>query len=259
MIYIRSALFNILFFGVLAFGCVLNSIIGVFNRKITVKIWNYVLIPFNVWLLKVVAGIKIEVRGRENIRQEGVIYASKHESSIETYALTNYIKKAVFILKKELTYIPVFGWAQALYGMVAVDRGAGGAVMKRMAKDVKNRMDNGRPLIMFPEGTRTAPETETVYKPGLYFIVQNLKKPVIPVALNTGLFWKKHSFIRYPGTIVIEFLEPMPDNLGKEEFMTELQRRIEAKCTELNNEAAAKYPHAKLILEQNKGLKNVKK
>lgn len=252
MIYIRSLLFNILGYGVLAFGCIINSAIGLFSRKLTIKIWNYILIPVFIWLLKVVAGIEIEIRGKEYMKQEGVLYAGKHESAMETYCLSAYLKKLVFVLKKELTYIPFFGWAQYFYGMIPVDRSAGGAAMKNMLKEAKKRVESGRPIIIFPEGTRVKPGTVNGYKPGLLFIAQSLKLPVVPVALNTGLFWQKKSFLRYPGKVIIEFMEPMPEIADKKEFMNELQKRIEDKCGELNAETVKNYPYTAKLLGKGK-------
>ena len=112
MLYLRSLVLNIFWYFILGMGCVVNSIVGVFSPKATIKVWNYGFIPLLVWVLKNIGGIDVEIRGEKYIKQEGVIYAGKHESALETYILTNYIKKASFILKKELTYIPIFGWAQ---------------------------------------------------------------------------------------------------------------------------------------------------
>lgn len=246
MIYIRSTLANIFVYGCLLFGCVVSSLMGLFSRKSTVYFWNYFMIPVTMFFLRLFAGLKIEIRGKEFMKQEGVIYASKHESALETYCMSMFIKKAVFILKKELTYIPIFGWAQHFYGMIPVNRAAGGSAMKGMMKEAKDRMSKGRPIIIFPEGTRCKPGTTKGYKPGLLFIAEQLDAPVIPVALTTGLFWAKNSFLRYPGTAVIEFMEPMNAGTDKKAFMAELEKRIEAKCAELNKEALEKYPYTKV-------------
>lgn len=251
MIFLRSLLFNILFYSTLAVSCAIGSVVGLFSRKATIPLWNHILMPICCSYLKI-CGIKIEIRGKEYMKQEGVIYAAKHQSAIETYCLSSYITKATFILKKELTYIPIFGWAQHFYGMIAVNRSAGGATLKKLLKEAKDRMSKGRPIIIFPEGTRTKPGLTTEYKPGLVFLYQNMNVPVVPVALNTGLFWAKNSFLRYPGTIIIEFLEPMPLGMEKKEFMTELQKRIESKCAELNVESAKKYPRVRAVLDKNK-------
>lgn len=246
MIYIRSTLANIFVYGCLLFGCVVSSLMGLFSRKSTVYFWNYFMIPVTMFFLRLFAGLKIEIRGKEFMKQEGVIYASKHESALETYCMSMFIKKAVFILKKELTYIPIFGWAQYFYGMIPINRAAGGSAMKGMMKEAKDRMSKGRPIIIFPEGTRCKPGTTKGYKPGLLFIAEQLDAPVIPVALTTGLFWAKNSFLRYPGTAVIEFMEPMKAGADKKAFMAELEKRIEAKCAELNKEALEKYPYTKV-------------
>ncbi len=246
MIYIRSTLANIFVYGCLLFGCVVSSLMGLFSRKSTVYFWNYFMIPVTMFFLRLFAGLKIEIRGKEFMKQEGVIYASKHESALETYCMSMFIKKAVFILKKELTYIPIFGWAQHFYGMIPINRAAGGSAMKGMMKEAKDRMSKGRPIIIFPEGTRCKPGTTKGYKPGLLFIAEQLDAPVIPVALTTGLFWAKNSFLRYPGTAVIEFMEPMKAGADKKAFMAELEKRIEAKCAELNKEALEKYPYTKV-------------
>ena len=248
MLYIRSFVFNIICYSTLALGCLLTSVIGIFSRKITIPMWNYIILPFLLLALKYIAGIEIEIRGKQFIRQDGVLYAGKHESALETYFLSAYIKKLVFVLKKELTYVPLFGWAQYFYGMIPVDRSAGGAAMKNLLKQAKDRISKGRPILIFPEGTRVQPGTVKGYKPGLLFLAQNLNVPVIPVALNTGLFWQKNSFLRHKGKVIIEFMEPMPLIEDKKEFMAELQNRIEKKCQELNLETIKNYPEIEHLL-----------
>ncbi len=244
MIYIRSLFSTVFFYGTLLLGCVITSVVGIFSRKATIPMWNYFIMPLCLFFLRIFSGIKIELRGTQYMKQEGVIYAMKHESALETYCMSSYITKLVFVLKKELTYIPIFGWAQYFYGMIPVDRSAGGAALKKMAKAVKNRLDNGRPLIIFPEGTRKTPGAPTAYKPGLAFLYQQLDTPVVPVATNTGLFWPKNSFLKYPGTVVVEFMEPIMPGLDKAEFMKLVEEKIETKCNELNQEAIKHSPGA---------------
>lgn len=151
MLYLRSFIFNIVCYSTLTVGCIFNSLVGLVSPKATIKIWNYTFIPFLVWSLKHLAGIEIEIRGRQYMMQEDCIYAGKHESALETYVLSNYIKRASFVLKKELTYIPIFGWAQYFYGMIPVDRSAGSAAMKNMLRSAKDRLQDDRPLIIFPK------------------------------------------------------------------------------------------------------------
>lgn len=254
MIYIRSLIFNIICYGTILFGSIGASVIGLFNRNLTIGWWNCWLNPFSRWCLKKICGMDIEVRGEQYIRQEGVIYASKHQSAMETYYLTTIVKKGVFILKRELHFIPFFGWASHLYGMIPVNRSAGSAAMKKMLTETKKRVKAGRPVMIFPEGTRTKPETTTQYKPGVAFLYQNLNLPVIPVALTTGLFWQKKSFLRYPGKVIIEFMEPIQPGMEKREFMDTLKKKIEDKCEELNQETFQKYPYTlKLLNKYKKG------
>ena len=248
MIYIRSLIFNILAYGIIGLGCIANSVIGIFNREITIKSWNYVVLPTVTFLLKHVAKITIEVRGKEYIDQYQGIYAGKHESAVETYNLTTLITRATFVMKKELTKIPVFGWAQAFYGIIPVDRTAGSAAMKNMLRSAKEMVAKKRPIIIFPEGTRRSPGQDPAYKPGVALLYQHLNLPVIPIASNTGFFWAKNSFLRYPGKIIYEFLPPIEPGLNKQEFMEKLQNTIEEKCNELNIETINTYPYVSKML-----------
>lgn len=248
MLLIRSLIFNIVGYSIIGSGCVFNSLVGLISPKATIKTWNYFFIPLFVWSLRYIAGIKIEIRGEQYINQDCGIYAGKHESAVETFVLTNYLKKASFVLKKELVYIPFFGWAQAFYGMIPVNRSAGSAAMKSMLRRAKDVSSANRPIIIFPEGTRKAPEQKPDYKPGVALLYQHLNIPVIPIASNTGFFWRRNSFMRYPGKIIFEFLPPIAPGLNKQEFMTTLQDTLEQKCHELNMETIQKYPNLKKML-----------
>ena len=247
MIYVRSLLANVFFFGVIVVGSLVSPFIALLPHKCTMYFWDKIMMPAAFWFLKIFAGLKIEFRGVENISKKPALYACKHESALETYAFTQAVPTISYVLKKELTYIPFFGWSQHFYGMFPVDRKGGAAAMKNMLKEVKKKIDDNRPVVIFPEGTRCKPGTTKGYKPGFLFMAENLDVNIIPVALNTGLFWQKASFLRYPGTAVFEFLEPMKAKKGvdKKAFMDELEKRIETKCAELNEEAIRKYPWVK--------------
>ncbi len=248
MIVIRSLLFNIIGYSIIGMGCIFNSFLGIFSPKATMKTWNYFFIPGFILALRYIAGITIEVRGAENINQDSGIYAGKHQSAVETFTLTGYIKKASYVLKKELIYIPFFGWAQAMYGMIPIDRSSGSAAMKIMLRRAAELLKQSRPIIIFPEGTRKAPEQTPDYKPGVALLYQHLNQPVIPIACNTGFFWRRNSFLRYPGKIIFEFLSPIAPGLNKQEFMSKLEDAIETKCHELNVETLKNYPHLKKML-----------
>lgn len=233
-LFLRSMLANLFFYPAQACGFLLCIPVGLFSRRAMVKMWDKYLHPL-IWggMLKL-AGIEIEVRGKEYITP-GVIFASKHESALETYAYTAIIPNSVFVLKKELTYIPLFGWGQALYGMIPVDRGAGGKAMKGMLKAAKTRVADGRSIIIFPEGTRCKHRQVKGYKSGIVFLAEGLDMPIVPVALNTDLVWSKGAFLKKPGKVVFEFMAPMrvSDYANKKEFMAALQDKIETACAKL--------------------------
>ena len=244
MIYIRSLLTNVFYFGTLALGCTLQLPIALLPRKITIFFWDKCVMPIALFWVHLFAGIKFEVRGRENIKSQNVIYACKHESALETYAFTQFVPTTTYILKKELIFVPFFGWTQYFYGMIPVNRKGGASAMKHMLTAVQKCTDTGRPVIIFPEGTRCRPGTTKGYKSGIMFLAENLDLPVVPVALNTGYFWAKNSFLRHKGTAVFEFLPAISaKGKTKEQFMRELENAIESKCAELNAETEAKYPH----------------
>lgn len=248
--FIRSILGNIAIYGVITIAVLLCCVFGWFvPQKWVVFFWNRIMLPMAVWGLRVFGGISIEVRGREYLMQSNAIYACKHQSALETYIITTIITKGVMILKKELTYIPFFGWAQLLYGLIAVDRGAGASAMKKMLASARQRIAQGRPIIIFPEGHRVKPGTSLKYKPGFLFLAQNMKLPVIPVALNTGMFWPRHCFTHLQGKVIVEFMEPMIPGADKNQFIEELQAKIEAKCAELNAETIKNYPATKINFE----------
>ena len=246
MCFVRSLLGNIWTYGVIAFGVIFCSIFGWFMpKKWHMYWWNHLMLPAVVWGLRVFGGLSGEFRGLENLNDKAV-YACKHQAAWETYVLTTALDKATMILKKELTYIPFFGWAAAMYGLVAVDRSAGASAMKKMLSEAKKIVDTGRPIVIFPEGHRVPAGTSLKYKPGFLFLAQNLNMPVVPVALNSGMFWPRSSFIHIPGKIIVEFLPAMTPEGDKNEFIAKLQEKIEAKCAELNEEAMRDYPACKV-------------
>ena len=231
---LRSTVANLYFYPSLMLGFAIAISVGIFSRKKMVSLWDNHLHPIIFKPMLKLCGIEIEVRGKEYIKP-GFIFASKHESAFETYALPTIIPNSVFVLKKELTYVPIFGWAQALYGMIPVDRGAGAKAMKGMLVQTKKRIEEGRSLVIFPEGTRCKHLQVKGYKSGVVFLAESLNKPVVPVALNTDLCWAKASFLRHPGKIIFEFLPPIKvsDYKSKKEFMDELENRIETACKKM--------------------------
>ncbi len=251
MIYLRSFIFNLLFYLTILLGCIVSVLFGLFvPRRFHWALWNDYLLIFLRKMLRLICGLDIEVRGQEHIQKGAAIYASKHQSAAETYFMSSLIKDATFIFKKELTHIPFFGWAIRFYGSVPVNRSGGSRAMKQMLAEAKKLLKNKMSIIIFPEGTRTKPGKTNPYKPGVFFLYENTDVPVVPVALNTAFFWEKKSFLRHPGKIIIEFLEPMPRDLDKRAFMALLQERIEAGCRQINTETLENYPETKRVLKK---------
>jgi len=188
------------------------------------------------WGLKHIAGIDYEIRGRENIARGAAIYAIKHLSMWETMASQILLHDCALIMKRELTWIPLYGWYSIKSRQIIVDRGGHAKTMRSLLRSGKERVREGRPIVIFPEGTRKPPDAPPDYKPGVAGLYGTLHVPCIPVALNSGLFWPRRGFLRKPGKIVIEFLPAMPPGLKREPFMSELERRIESATNRLLQE-----------------------
>jgi 1-acyl-sn-glycerol-3-phosphate acyltransferase len=159
--------------------------------------------------------------------------AAKHHSAWETFALLSLFDDPTFIIKRELRWIPLFGWYTWKGGMVPVRRGAGSAALAEMAALARSEIRRGRQLIIFPEGTRRAPSAEPRYKIGVAHLYAEIGVPCIPVALNSGLFWRRRSFLRLPGTVRVEILDPIPPGLEMHAFFERLQDVIETATTRL--------------------------
>ena len=242
MIGFRSIAFN-LFFLVFHFGLVVvMTMLLAFPRRLeqrVVRIWTH-----GLGLgLKAIVGLDIEIRGRENLGSGAAVYVSKHQSAWDTFVFYTLVDDPNYILKKELVDIPFWGWCATKCGAIGVDRDGGVGALKKMVRDTEDRLSKGRQVIIFPEGTRAEPGSQHPYHPGIAAIYAHTKAPVIPVALNSGLFWGRRSFIKYPGVVTIEILPAMPPGLKRRAFMADLERRIEGASDALLAEAKAKYPY----------------
>jgi 1-acyl-sn-glycerol-3-phosphate acyltransferase len=191
-----------------------------------------------LWLLEKIVGTRLEVRGRENLPDGAALVASKHQSAWDTFGLVPLLRDPAIVMKRELFWIPFYGWFSAKFGMIFVHREAGPAALRRMARDAEDRALQGRHILIFPEGTRREPGAEPAYQPGALFLYDRLGLPCVPVALNTGLFWPRRSLRRYPGTIIVEFLAPIPPGLPRKTFAKRLERAIETASDALILEAA---------------------
>jgi 1-acyl-sn-glycerol-3-phosphate acyltransferase len=228
MLLLRSLAFNILFYANLicwlVFG-VLPSLL--LPRAVLLRVavgWA----RSALWLQRVVSGTRYEVRGLENIPAGGLIVAAKHQSFWETFTLVTLFDNPVFILKRELMRIPLFGWALAKLRMIPVDRGGRARALADVTRRAKVELGQyGRQLIIFPEGTRRPPGAPPAYKFGVAHLYHELGVPCLPVALNSGLYWPRRHVLRRPGTVVIEIMPPIMPGLTKVDFQQKLQDTIE--------------------------------
>lgn len=193
--------------------------------------------------LKFLVGIDFEVRGLERVPQGAAIIASKHQSAWDTALFHGLLDDPIYVMKKELTRIPLWGAYIRRAGSIAVDRKGGAAALKEMTREAKAQLDAGRQVVVFPEGTRTAPGAKPRYLPGVFAIYAAGNAPAVPVAVNSGLFWPRHRLWKRPGTIVVEFLEPIAPGLDRHAFMRLLQERIEPATDRLVAEARARFPY----------------
>jgi 1-acyl-sn-glycerol-3-phosphate acyltransferase len=236
---LRSVAFNVCFYlNTLVFLIIaLPTFFLPFQAIVEVaKAWGRV----NLVLLRVIAGVNFELRGREKIPHGAVIVAAKHQSAWETFALLHLFDSPTFIMKRELQWIPIFGWLTIKGRMVAINRGAGSQALATMAERARVELARGRQLIIFPEGTRRPVGAEPRYKHGVSYLYAAEGVPCLPVALNSGVFWPRRSNLRRPGTVVVEILDPIPPGLDKDVFIKRLQDEIETTTARLVGEAEAR-------------------
>jgi 1-acyl-sn-glycerol-3-phosphate acyltransferase len=240
VLILRACLFNLLFFGVTAVLCLAYVPLIAFRRRVVVRavrLWAVIVI----WMLRTILGIRHQVRGLENLPDGAAIIAAKHQSAWETIAFNVLLDDAAVVLKKELLRIPVWGWLATHAQHIGIDRKAGAGALRALCAAAAAAAGNGRHILIFPQGTRTPPGGRRPYLPGVAALYDKLDLSVVPVALNSGLFWGRRSFVKRPGLITVEFLPPIPPGLGRRAMMHELESRIEAATARLEAEAAAQF------------------
>ncbi|MGA8901513.1 lysophospholipid acyltransferase family protein [Bradyrhizobium sp.] len=226
VIFLRSLIYNVLFYLLLVFWLIVAIPTFLMPRAAILTVarcWA----SQSTWLLRAVCNVKVEYRGVEKIPKGPLLVASKHQSMWETFALLLFFDQPLYILKRELTLIPFFGWYLIKAGMVAVDRRAGGRALLKMVRQASEEVRRGRQLIIFPEGTRRPAGAPAQYKPGVAQLYSSCRGNCLPVALNSGLFWPRRTFMRYPGTLVVEFLDLVPPGLPRDEFLARVSTVIE--------------------------------
>ncbi|MGB8314474.1 MAG: lysophospholipid acyltransferase family protein [Aestuariivirga sp.] len=232
MIVLRSIIFNLAFYTNLILFLVLGSWFFVTPRKWSIRalqVWA----RSSLWLLRVMCGTHIEVRGQKNIPHGAILVAGKHQSVWETFAILPWLDDPCMVLKKELSWIPFFGWFIFKFRMIRLERSAGTSALRELVARGREELAAGRQIVIMPEGTRRAPDAPPAYKPGAAALYGTLGCSCLPFALNSGLYWPRRKFLRYPGTIVLEFLPLIPPGLRRKDFQERLQNDIEAATARL--------------------------
>ncbi len=233
---LRALAFYIAFFGV-------TALLGVAGLPLLLAPRRWVMRFGRFWarcvlaLLRAIVGLDGEIRGLEHIPAGPSIIAMKHQSAWDTLILPLILDDFAVVLKRELLFVPFYGWYAARAGSIAIDRRGGAGALRPMVAAARQAAAAGRPIVIFPEGTRTAPGQRLTYQPGVAALYQALGLPVVPAAVNSGLFWGRRSFVKRPGRITLAFLEPIPPGLPRRQMMNELENRIEAGTAALEREA----------------------
>jgi 1-acyl-sn-glycerol-3-phosphate acyltransferase len=228
----RSLAFNALFYvNLIVHMIVALPVLALPHRVHLAFIRSYAL--SSLWLLRVVCGTTVEWRGVSNIPRGACVVACKHQSLWETFALYAILDDPTYILKRELMWIPLFGWHMRKAGLIAIDRNAALAALSQMTARARAKLARSRQVVIFPEGTRRPPGAEPVYRPGVAHLYAKAGVACVPLALNSGLFWPRRSLMRFPGTIVVEVLDPIAPGLDARTFLDRLQNVLEEASTRL--------------------------
>lgn len=238
LVLLRSAAFNVAFFGFTFVCAVLFVPLIVLPRRVMQRAGR-VWCAGVLWLAERIAGIGWRVTGLANLPDRPALIAVKHQSAWDTIALPVLVDDPAIFIKRELMRIPFYGRYAVKMGMIPIDRAGGAVALRRMLAGARAALAQGRPVVVFPEGTRTAPGAPPKYHSGIAALYRNLAVPVVPMALNSGLFWGRRAFMKWPGTITISILDPIPPGLDPRQFMAELERRIEGETARLVADALA--------------------
>jgi len=237
MSWLRALAFNIAFFGVTALLGMAALPLLLAPRETVMRFGRF-WARCVLWLLKAIVGLDGEIRGAEHLPRGACLIAMKHQSAWDTLILPILLGDPAVVIKRELLWLPFYGWYASRAGSIAIDRRGGAGALRRMVAAARQAAAAARPIVIFPEGTRTAPGQRLTYQPGVAALYQALAVPLVPAAVNSGLYWGRRSFAKRSGRIVLSFLEPIPPGLPRREMMAELEARIERATRELEREAA---------------------
>lgn len=227
----RSFLFNVIFYplSILYALVMLPCLLTKRSTHWGIHRWAYM----HLWIMRNVLGLDYHITLQSKLPLESAIYASKHQSAWETIALWVLVPNAVFVMKRELYHIPFIGWWIRRAGNIGIDRKAGMSAIKQLIKEAKERVAEGHNIIIFPEGTRTRVGETHPYHAGVVALYKNLGVPVVPIALNSGLFWPRNSLKKKRGVVEVVMMEAIPTGGDSKAFQADLQARIEAETAKL--------------------------
>jgi 1-acyl-sn-glycerol-3-phosphate acyltransferase len=235
MTFLRSLLFNAAFFSLTAALAIAAVPLLLLPRGAMValmRLWARCVIA----LLRAICGVRLELRGMEHIPPGPSVLVAKHQSAFDTIVWLALLPDAAYVLKKELLSIPLYGWHARKVGMIPVDRAGGGPALRAMLRAAQAALAAGRQVVIFPEGTRTAPGQRVPYQPGVVAIAGASDAPVIPVATDSGRIWGRRAFHKRPGTIRISVLPPLPPRLPRARLLPALEEVIETETDRLLSE-----------------------
>jgi len=235
---LRSALFNISFFGFMTITLIVSIVLLPISQKMAQRIARF-MSRTTLMLLRVLIGLRWELRGRVDLLQGPSLIVCKHQSAWDTIVFFCMCTQPTYVMKKELMMIPLFGWLSRRQGHIGVDRKAGAGALRQLLRATQAAIAAGRQIVIFPQGTRVPPGEKRPYQTGVIGIYNALNRPIVPVALNSGLFWGRRKFVKQPGTIVIEILPEIPAGLSRDDVMREIETRIETATARLEAEGRA--------------------
>jgi 1-acyl-sn-glycerol-3-phosphate acyltransferase len=197
-------------------------------------------------LLRGVVGLKYLQRRRENIPRQPCVIICNHQSPWETIAFIAHFPNIAIVAKRELLRIPIFGWFVKAFPMIVIDRNAGFKALRQMTRECRTALSEGRSVLIFPEGTRKRVSDPVIFKRGVEFVYSQLDVPVLPVAVNSGVFWGPERPVKQNGTITVSYLPPIMPGLSPKEFKREAQKSLQDEkgrlVTESRDNAPRSYP-----------------
>jgi 1-acyl-sn-glycerol-3-phosphate acyltransferase len=225
MAVLRSIAFALVFYGWTGPAAILAVPVSLFGTR-AIRGWCHAWLRFHGWCARHILGIRTRVEGMPP--KGALLVAAKHQSMYETLELALLLDEPAVVLKRELADIPFWGWAVRRYGVIPVDRSAGAPALRRMVRAGDEAVAEGRPILIFPEGTRVAPGARPPLQPGFAGLYRALKLPVVPVAVDSGRLAPRGSFVKWPGIVTFRFGETIPAGLKRDEIEARVHKAINA-------------------------------